>query len=449
MWYFMESVEKTISKYNLFNQGDVVGVACSGGADSMSLLYYLNSAKQSLGISIVAVTIDHGIRENSKNDVEFVVNYCNKNDIAVLKYSGNVPALAEKNKQTIEQAARDYRYGIFANLLTKKTVTKMALGHHMQDQAETILLNIFRGAGLAGAAGMDIVRDGVYVRPLLKTPKSEIMAYVNINEIPYVEDETNHSNDYARNYVRNQIMPLIRNKWKSADQTICNFGEICKKDNDYINGTIADDGLVLEDSSTINIPVTYFVYAEPAITRIILKAVKLIGVKSDLESKHIELIINLALNSENGATINLPNKVVAIKEYNFVTISNKNFAPKPKQWKFAIGKTDITGFGVLEVKKVRKAQVGEYNHVIDAKCLPKDAVWRYRQEGDMFEKFGGGTKSLSDYLSNKKIPRRRRTYLPVLASGKEVYVIAGVEISNKVKTTESTKTFYGINAVTF
>ena len=445
----MESVEKTISKNNLFSEGDIVGVACSGGTDSMSLLHYLNSVKENLKISIIAVTIDHGIRENSAKDVEFVESYCTKNNIKVLKFSGKVPELAEKKRLTIEQAAREYRYSVFANLLAKKTVTKMALGHHMQDQAETILLNIFRGAGLLGASGMELVRDGVYVRPLLKTQKSEIMAYINANEIPYVEDETNFSNDYARNYIRNQIMPLVRNKWKNADQTITNFGEICKKDNDYIDETISDDGLVLENANTISIPVTYFVYPEPAINRIILKAIKQIGVKTDFENRHLELIINFALTGENGATVNLPNKVIAIKEYNFLTITNKNFTPKPKQWKFAVGKTDITGFGVLEIKKLIKAQVGDYDHVGDAKKLPKDVVWRYRQDGDTFEKFGGGTKNLSEYLTDKKIPRRLRTYLPVLASGKEVFVIAGVEISNKVKTEETTKAIYGINAVTF
>ena len=97
----------------------------------------------------------------------------------------------------------------------------------------------------------------------------------------------------------------------------------------------------------------------------------------------------------------------------------------------------------------RKLELGEYDHLIDYNKVPKDAVWRYRKDGDVFEKFGGGTKSLSDYLIDKKVPARLRTYLPVLASGNEILVIAGVEISEKVKIDDTTKTAWGINAVRF
>lgn len=444
----MVSVDKLIKKYNLFKENDIVGIAVSGGSDSMCLLHFLNSKKEEYKIDIVAITIDHGIRENSKLDMEFVVNYCNKNHIKVLKFTGNPSQYHTNSGQTVEQAAREFRYKIFKDLLNRKTVTKIALGHHLQDQAETILLNIFRGAGLSGASGMDVIRDGVFVRPLLKTSKNEIMAYITANEIPYVEDETNATNEYARNYIRNLIMPLIRNKWKNADLNISNFGEICKKDEEYIQSTISSDGMVVEEGS-VKIPVTYFAYPEPVIKRIILKATKSIGVLTDIENKHMDLICELALNSENGSQINLPNKVQAIKEYNFLTITNKLFVPNQKIWQFKLGRIDITNFGVIEVKKAKGLQLDKFNHIIDAKKLPKDAVWRYREEGDVFEKFGGGTKSLSDFLTDKKIPRRLRAYLPVLASGKEILVVAGVEISNKVKADENTKTYYGINAIRF
>jgi tRNA(Ile)-lysidine synthase len=299
-----------------------------------------------------------------------------------------------------------------------------------------------------GASGMDIIRDGVYLRPLLKTAKSEIMAYVNENEIPFVEDETNHSNEYARNYIRNLIMPLVRNKWKNADQAICNFGEVCKKDDEYIQSTINCDGIVNEEGA-VKIPVAYFVYAEPVVKRMLLNAVKSIGITSDVENKHMDLITELALNGENGAVVNLPNKVQAIKEYNFLTITNKMFTPTNKQWEFGIGKTDIANFGVIEVNRIKKPDFEHYKHIIDAKKLPKNVVWRYREDGDVFEKFGGGTKNLSDFLTDKKIPRRLRNYLPVLAKDKEIYIVAGIEISNKISVDENTKSILGINAVRF
>lgn len=445
----MVSVEKLISKNNLISSDDIVGVACSGGADSMSLLHYLNSVKDSLNCKVVAITVDHGIRETSEQDAEFVVNYCNKHNIKVYKYKGRVKELSEKSGQTIEQAAREFRLQIFNELLTKKEITKVALGHHLQDQAETILLNIFRGAGLQGAGGMDIVRDGVFLRPLLKTSKSEIMAYINANEIPYVEDETNQSNEYARNYIRNLIMPLVRNKWKNADTIISNFGETCKQDDEYIHKHISDDMLFVENNGTVRIPVSYFVYDESIINRIILKAAKSIGVFADIERKHIKLIKAFALESENGTRINLPNKLQVLKEYSFITITNKDFKPIAKTWPLKVGKTDITQFGVMEIARLKKFKLGDYRHLVDVKKVPKNAIWRFRQDGDVFEKFGGGTKSLNDYLTDIKVPRRLRNTLPLLVVEHEVLVVGGYEISNKVKIDETTKTAYGINPVPF
>ncbi len=445
----MKSVEKTIEKYGIIQKGDKIGVACSGGKDSMSLLHYLHSIAKEKGFEVVAITVDHDLRDTSADDAEFVVNYCAKLGVKVYKYKVNVSKLVNEKGVTVETAARDCRYRVFKALLAKGVVNKIALGHHMQDQAETILLNIFRGTGITGARGMDVIRDGVYIRPLLNTSRAEIQAYVNSNEIPYVEDETNANTEYSRNYIRNLIMPMIRNKWPNADQSICAFGELCKLDDEYIYSTLNDSGVIYEGEGVVRIPISYFSYPIAAINRILKKALRGIGVMADIERKHLKIINGLALEGENGSRITLPNKLSAIKEYNYLTITNKKFTPEPKTWKPIRGKIDIPNYGVIEMNMTRKLELGEYDHLIDYNKVPKDAVWRYRKDGDVFEKFGGGTKSLSDYLIDKKVPARLRTYLPVLASGNEILVIAGVEISEKVKIDDTTKTAWGINAVRF
>lgn len=445
----MKSIEQTIEKYDLIQKGDKIGVAVSGGKDSMCLLHYLNSIAKEKGFECIAITVDHSLRKNSEQDVAFVVNYCTKNNIKVFSYKVDAKRMSEEKGLTIETAARECRFRIFKALINKKVVNKIALGHHMQDQAETILLHIFRGSGITGASGMDVVRDGVYLRPLLNTSKSEIMAYVNSNDIPYVDDETNASNDFARNYIRNMIMPLIRNRWKNADSAICTFGELCKLDDDYIYSTLDDRAVVYEDAGVVKIPLNYFSYPVAVINRILRKALKGVGVVSDIERKHLKIINSLALEAENGARITLPNKLSVIKEYNYVTITNKNFTPEPKTWPLERGKLDIPNFGVIDASVTRKFDIENYSHVIDYNKVPKKAVWRYRKDGDVFEKFGGGTKSLSDYLIDKKIPARLRKYIPVLASGNEILIIAGVEISDKVKVTDETKTAWAINAVRF
>ena len=153
----MKSIEKTIEKYNLISPKDKIGVAVSGGKDSMCLLHYLHSISKERGFECIAITIDHSLRETSAADAEFVVNYCNKNGIKVYMYKVNAERLSQDKGLSIEAAARECRFRIFKALINKKVINKLALGHHLQDQAETILLNIFRGSGLTGAAGMDVV----------------------------------------------------------------------------------------------------------------------------------------------------------------------------------------------------------------------------------------------------------------------------------------------------
>ena len=245
------------------------------------------------------------------------------------------------------------------------------------------------------------------------------------------------------------IMPLLRNRWGNVYQAICNFGELCKVDDNYINSTINDDGIIYESDGVVRIPVNYFSYPVSVTNRILRKAFKGIKINSDIERKHLRIINQLAIEAENGAKITLPNHVSVIKEYNYVTITNRNFKPEPKTWDLVRGKIDIPNFGVLDCQITRKLELGEYSHLVDYNAIPKNAVWRYRKDGDVFTKFGGGTKSLSDFLIDEKIPARLRTFIPVLASGNEILVVAGVEISDKVKITKQTKTAWGINAVRF
>lgn len=444
----MENILKNIKKRQMLRYGDRVAVACSGGKDSMCLLNFLWTHKDELGITVCAVNVDHGIRENSASDSEFVANYCQKNGIKVYSFKVNAKKFAEDKKLTLEQGARECRYRVFKSLINKNLVDKIALAHHLQDQAETILLNIFRGTGIGGASGMDYVRDDIFIRPMLDTSKASISAYIASNDIPYVEDETNENWEYNRNYIRNQIMPLIRNRWQNADNAIVSFGANCREDDSYIESTISSDALLVEDGIA-RIYINYFINPTSYTYRLILRALKAINMSTNIEKKHLKMICNMALESENGTKISLPNGLTVIKEYNFVTFTNRNIKPSSKTYPFIKGKLDISNFGLIETNIVKKFKVGDFTHLIDATKLPKDAIWRFRKDGDVFEKFGGGTNSLSDYLIDKKIPLRLRNLTPVLASGNEIFIIAGVEISDKVKVDRNTKTAYGINVVKF
>ena len=151
----MDKVLDEIKKHELVKKGEKIAVACSGGKDSMSLLHYMWTHKDDLGIEVLAVNVDHGIRENSESDSKFVANYCEKHGIKIYSFKVNAKQFADDKKLTLEQGARECRYKVFKSLINKHLVDKIALAHHLQDQTETILLNIFRGTGIAGAGGMD------------------------------------------------------------------------------------------------------------------------------------------------------------------------------------------------------------------------------------------------------------------------------------------------------
>ncbi|MDD4350906.1 MAG: tRNA lysidine(34) synthetase TilS [Clostridia bacterium] len=442
----MEQVYDFIISNKLIKPDEIIGVAVSGGRDSMALLHYLNSIKDKLDCQVLAVNIDHCIRENSANDSLFVHDYCEENNIRFYKFKVDALKLAHEQNLSTEQAARQARYGVFESLIQKGVVNKIALAHHTSDQAETILLNIFRGTGLAGAKGMEANRENKFVRPFLDTSREEIEKYIAHNQIPYVDDETNSQNDFTRNYLRNVVMPLLNKKFPSIEKNVINFGKICEQDENYINSQI-HMGAITSLNQTSRIPLTYFNFAPSIINRIVLKVLnkysKNVG---NIESKHVAQVCEFAKNSQNGALICLPNGIKVYKEYDFITVTLTANAKLTAVHKFKKGTTYLEGYGSIIVKGSQKlGESDSKTHYIDADTVPENAIWRFRTEGDTFAPFANGTKKLKSYLIDKKIPQRLRDTIPVLAVENTILVVANVEISDKLKVTEDTKKIYKIN----
>lgn len=440
----MENIEKLIIRDKLIKPGDRIGVAVSGGMDSMALLHYLNELKDKMEFDLIAITVDHCLRDASASDAFFVVNQCKEMGIRAYKFKIDVKSLAEESGASLETAARDARYGVFKSLVQKDVVDKIALAHHMEDQAETVLLHILRGSGLVGARGMETMSDGIYIRPMLKTTKNEIKKYINFNEIEYVEDETNKDSEFSRNFIRNKVMPLINQKWPNATIALNNFASSCKEDDDFIQSQIQSEAIFMESNKIAKIPTSYFINSEALTSRIIFKAIKQIGVNKDIERKHIDLIRALAISGQVGNRIKLPMNITVLKEYDFITISNEEKEKKIGSWEFKSGNIKIAGFGEIQVKKTKEIEIKENELIIDAKKVPAKVEWRYMQEGDFITKLGGGTQKLKTYFMQHKISARMRENIPVLASGSEILVVPKIGISENVKIDESTKVAFVI-----
>jgi tRNA(Ile)-lysidine synthase len=238
-----------LTKY--LKKGDKVAVAVSGGRDSMCLLHYLyNNCSDN---KVFAINVEHGIRgQSSRNDSKFVKDYCEKLNIKLYSYTVNAIEYQKNNKVTVEEAARILRYDCFKDLIDKNTVDYIAVAHHITDQCETIFMRLMRGTGIYGLTGITDKRDYI-IRPFLNVSRDEIDEYVKINNIPYIKDETNDDNSYTRNFIRNEVFPLLDKKFMSYKQSLVRLQRTASEYIDLLESMSAE--IIKEGSETAKIKI--------------------------------------------------------------------------------------------------------------------------------------------------------------------------------------------------
>lgn len=424
----------------LFERGDKIGVAVSGGRDSMSLLHYLLQEKNSLMINVVAIHVEHGIRgKESLDDQAFVLDYCSKNDVPVCYTKVDVPSYAKEHLIGLEQAARELRYKYFDELLRKGVVDKIATAHQLDDQCETVLMRIFRGTGVKGLEGIPSARSGRYIRPMLSLSRAEIAEYAEANAVPHVEDSTNYNLEYTRNFIRHEVFPVVEKMFPQYRKSIERLTGAAKEAISFMDSVAVP--YEVDDKSRIVFSVEALNGAHPALVRhSIRKAMIEQGFALDFEQCNLLDVLSL-LNKETGKEVSLSQGLIALKAPGHLVIM-RAVESEPYEIPFHEGE--------ISLPDGRTLVVGEYHGVglrFDPKKIPEGSVIRNRREGDVFTTFGGFTKSLGNYLTNIKYPSRDRDELPLIACGKEVFVICGVEISQKVKVDEETEDVYTVKVV--
>ncbi len=430
--------------FNVLNEyvfkGDKVIVACSGGADSMCLLSLMIEKQQQTDFELVALHVNHNIRDKeSDRDENFVREFCEQKNVKFISVSVKAVEEAKKTGKTLEQSARELRYGAFAKVLEKEKANKIAVAHHKDDQAETILMHIFRGSSLKGASGMANVSGNV-IRPLLDFSRKDIEQYNKKNHVPNVEDSTNNDVNFCRNFIRKEILPKIEKVYPSVVNSLCEFAKRCKVDDDFIMEQIPSNVLV-QNKDEIKILQSVEQMSNAIKTRIIKTAFEKIGVFADIEQKHLFAVSEL-FKLKSGSKISLPNSLFGTKVYDGVVISKKKKQEKVQDKPFVIGETEFKGFGkifAIDITDKQDPEFGDGNHYLDFAKVPFSAIWRTRKDGDVFTKFGGGTKKLNDYFTDKKVERSLRDSIPVLAVGNKILVVAGMDISENVKISSKTE----------
>lgn len=416
-------------------------VAVSGGKDSMALLHYLNAHASEFGITLSALNCDHGIRgEASERDSAFVAAYCGGNHIKLNLFK------AESGGFLNENAARIWRWNCY-NAVLSGGVDFIATAHHLNDNAETVLFNLARGSALSGLTGITDVPILGLIRPLIGCSRAEIDEYIEENKIPFVTDETNFTDDYTRNKLRHNVLPALEEAVTGAAGNIYRFSRLAAEDEEYFARQV--------ERILVRRP-TYGYLIKPCSERVIFRraAHKIIAVsyqKKDYMTEHFNRLFELQ-SAENGKKFEFLG-LVAVKEEGGIAIADGT--------EISFESEGMPFFGNLRCDQIMKysgriacaeyaENEGDALEILSAAeaplktlkfdigKIPESAVIRFKRAGDKFTKFGGGTKSLSDYLTDKKVPQSMRATLPLVCDGSEVLIIGGVEISDKIKVTEDT-----------
>ncbi len=449
-------------------------VAVSGGRDSMALLhFFLMHAKEHF-ITLTAVNCDHKIRgEASKSDSEFVKNYCFEHGIplAFYEYTG------EYGERLSEMHARCFRHDCFYKTVCggvkagDKTikVDAIATAHHLEDNAETVIFNIARGAGLSGACGIkneDIGKsDKPYgdedkdlggkfriIHPMTGCTREEIDAYIDKNNIPYVTDESNLSDDYTRNRIRHNVLPELEQVVPGAQKALYRFSRIVQENEAYFARLIAKMHMVRDVrggyliskclDATVFSHAVVSVFERFGIRDYTFEHVKRLYELQSMDCGRKFLFLGISARSEEGGiTLCMDNEQEDRGQLSFKeALKNDTFfceICKIAPYDDILKETEKLAYSG-EKRSPRKILK------FDRDKISEGCVIRFRQSGDTFTKFGGGTKNLGDYLTDKKIPERVRDRIPLLAIGSKVLIVGGVEISESVKVTPDTKNIYGM-----
>lgn len=431
-----EKLKRNIITNNLIQKGDRIGVAVSGGADSVCLLYFLNKIKDCLEIKeIVAIHVNHSIRgKESDEDEEFVVSLCKKLNIKCVAKRVDAVGYSKENKYTLEQGARILRYDMFNKVANNLKLNGIMLAHHKGDQAETVLMHEFRGCGLAGLTGIK-PKTGLYLRPMLDISRENIEKSLINEGLKWRTDSTNIDENYSRNFIRG-VIKNVKKVYPAVEDNLSSLTSKMQEISEFINVSTPSH-LLKEDNGAVIIPAEVMNYHNVVKRNMIIMALSKLNALVDTEEVHLNGILAL-FNKRNGAKINLPNGFIVQKDYAGVVIK-KITTIKFKSTKFT-GEAEIkVPQGQLIIKEVKKCEKTKGKTIVDYDKIPQNAVWRSVEAGDTFTKFGGGTKTVKSYLTDIKMSQCDKENIVVLASCNDILVIPSVEIADSVKIDNNTK----------
>lgn len=449
----LQQVRKTVEEFHMLEAGDGVVIGVSGGADSMCLLTVLQELAEPLELRLYVVHVNHLLRREAEEEEDYVREFCGRQGIPCKVFRKDIEAYAAELGCSVEEAGRSFRYECFEQVRMQEGAQKIAVAHHQNDRAETVLFHMLRGTGLRGLGSIPAVR-GEIIRPLLYTGRKEIEDYLEKKQIYYYTDASNASNAYSRNVIRNQVLPLLENINERAVVHITGLSDLAQEYWDYMEQqamklekeyvTVHDSRWLLKAEGFSRQPK---VVRRHVIYRMLSQAA---GAVKDMEQTHIEQVLEL-LDKPVGKHISLPYGLMGIRTYSGLEICGNTSQAETKKvgiCPVAInvpGITSIEGIGVLECEIQDRSFIQEiskklYTKMLDYGKINTALCIRNPMHGDYFIiNRQGERKKLSRFFIDNKIPKEQRESTLVLAAGPRICWIIGMRISEDLKVTEATE----------
>ena len=430
----LEKVKTYIDENRLLTPGNKVIVGVSGGIDSVALLHLL----QRLGVECIVAHCNFHLRaEESDRDEQFVKDVTKQLGLPFYRIDFDTLKYAANNKISVEMAARELRYEWFESLAKKLDAQAIAVAHHLDDSIETLLMNLIRGTGLRGLTGIS-ARNGLVIRPLLCCTREELFQYVTFHQLAYVEDSTNALNDYQRNKIRNQLLPLLEDINPSVRQTLYQslerFSGTYKVYEEFIDSY--KKLLMKDENGTIIIDIS-LILKLPDVTTVLYEFLSPYGFNAQVVQQVVSHLNDTSGKKFYSSTYRL------VKDRQNLILTKRTRDEK-KSIQIDEGRDIITYPLPLSIhySDVNNVEINKNKNVltIDAELVKFPLILRKWEEGDVFVPFGmKGMKKLSDFFIDNKfsLPDKENTWL--LVSDEKIVWIVGHRADNRFRVTAETR----------